>query len=117
MAIEKGMIYTPEKKQMLVQEVKDELAKLDNTMKRSGLVADNMESLKKIRTELVDLLKRLFDKKGVVTPQETDTILESITLSKKARLNNENPYKINAGTLLLVLVVGYGIYYISKRKS
>ncbi len=119
MEIKRGQVYTPDKKGMLIQEVRDELSKLDNLLKKDGYVSEIIVDLKKVRDNLTSILKTLVDKRGIITPQETDSVLDSINLSQKTRLSADNKYKtmFNPATLLLVVLVGYGIYHIYKGKA
>jgi len=116
--IERGKIFTPEKKEMLVQEVRDELSKVESMLKKNDYVSEIILDLQKIRNELVKILKTLIDKRGVVTPQETDSILDSINVSKKTRLKNDTEYKfkLNFASVLFISLLGYGIYHLTKGK-
>ena len=118
MTIKRGSSYTPDKKDILIQEIRDELSKLDTLLKKDGFVQSVVADLRKSKSELVTQLQTLMQKKGVVTPQETDKILDSITLSKKTRISNDSSYKFKFGyaSLVLLALVGYGIYHMSKAK-
>jgi len=63
----------------------------------------------------------LFEKKGVITPQETNSTLFAIDKSKNQRLQTD--YKRNMkrvllfGGLLLALGVGYTLFMRSKNRQ
>jgi anion-transporting ArsA/GET3 family ATPase len=118
MPITKGATYTPDKKGLLLKEVKDEIVNVEYAMKNQGILNEYAINLQSIRKNLIDIYKDLVDKKGVVTPEETDRILESIDTSKKTRLNDLKDYKIklNLTTILVVTALAYLIYNMTKGK-
>jgi hypothetical protein len=118
MAIMRGSSYTPDKKNLLIEEIRDELSKIDMLLRKDGFVKSIIVDLQKVKFDLVSKLESLIQKKGVVTPQETDAILDSITIAKKTRLYNDSGNKFNASltTFVLVVLVGYAIFHISKGK-
>lgn len=120
MSIEKGMIFTPDKKKMLVDEVQAEINRLDETIKfKKGVGASAVQTLKDSRQKLQDILKVLFEKKGVITPQETDDILTTLDDSKRSRLESQYYFGMKKATFYLVLfaVLGAGAYYYYKKRS
>lgn len=120
MPVEKGMIFTPEKKKMLVDEVQDEINKVNETIQfKKGVGGAAMQTLKDNRQKLQDILKVLFDKKGVITPQETDDILTTLDASKRSRLESQYYFGMKKATFYLVLfaVLGAGAYYYYKKRS
>jgi tRNA A37 threonylcarbamoyladenosine dehydratase len=119
MRVDKGMIFTPDKKKMLTDEVEAEIKRLNETIQfKQGLGKSAMEELKNNRQKLQDILNVLFSKKGVVTPQETDDILNLIDTSKRSRLESQYYFGMKKATFYLVLfgAVAVGAYiYLKKR--
>lgn len=120
MAIEKGMIFTPDKKKMLVDEVQMEINNLNETIQfKKGVGGTALQTLKDNRQKLQDILKVLFDKKGVITPQETDDILTALDTSKRKRLESQYYFGMKKATFYLVVfaLLGAGAYYYYKKRS
>lgn len=119
MGLEKGMIFTPDKKKMLTDEVQSEINRVNETIQfKKGLGGTAMEELKNNRQKLQDILNVLFDKKGVITPQETDDILNLIDVSKRSRLESQYYFGMKKATFYLVLfgAIAVGTYiYLKKR--
>ena len=117
MAVERGSIFTPDKKQSLIVEIERELTSLRSAIpQKSGKLA---ETLKKIEADLKQQLSNLYDKKGVVTPQETDNILDLISSSKRNRLEADFVLGLRRSTvyLLAFLAVGIGAYVYYKKRA
>lgn len=119
MPIEKGQIFTPEKKGALIQEVENEIVKLDESLRKKALGSSALGLVKQNRDKLQTLLTLLFEKKGVVTPQETDDILEAIGNSKRSRLETQYYMGMKKSTayLLFAVAVGAGIYFYMKKRA
>lgn len=119
MPIEKGQILTPDKKQKLIDEVTAEIKLLDETTRASNFGKAVMDSARRNKEVLQGVLNKLFDKKGVITPQETDDVLSSIENSKKQRLQSDYTKGVKRATLYLVgfLAVGAAIYFFTKNKG
>ena len=119
MELKRGSIFTPDKKKYLIDEIQKEITLVDSSI-RAGLVGlSSMKNLKKIREDLQVTLNILIDKKGVVTPQETDDVLELIGESKRSRLEKEFYMGMKKSTIYLVLfiAVGAGLYFYTKKKG
>lgn len=116
--IERGTIFTPDKKSLLINEVKDEINKLNQSL-RNSLSDKTIDSLKDIYAKLQAYLKELNTMNGVVTPSKTDEILDGISLSKKTRLESEYVMGIQRSTLWLLFVIGIsaGLYYNYKKRG
>jgi hypothetical protein len=118
MLIEKGQIFTPEKKGMLIKEVENEIARLDEALRKKSLGTSALALVRENRNKLQTLLTLLFEKKGVVTPQETDDILQTLGDAKRSRLETQYYLGIKRSTLYfgLIVALGVGAYiYIKKR--
>jgi hypothetical protein len=119
MTIEKGQIFTPEKKGALIQEVENEIVKLDETLRKKALGASALELVRENRNKLQTLLSLLFEKKGVVTPQETDDILDALGTAKRSRLESQYYMGMKASTIYLIafLGIGLGVYFYMKKRA
>jgi hypothetical protein len=116
--IERGTIFTPDKKALLISEVQDELNKINSTL-RNALGEKMLIDLNKIKEKLSAYLKELTDMKGVVTPAKTDEILEAISLSKKTRLETQYLFGLQNTALWFVVIVGISVavYFNYKKKQ
>lgn len=113
-----GSIFTPDKKNQLVSEVQDELTKLNATLRKS-YPESFLNKLRDIQKQLSDILKELTDMKGVVTPQKTDAVLDSISMSKKTRLESDYALGIKRSTVIFLLFTGMaiGLYIHMKKRN
>lgn len=120
MAIEKGQYFTPEKKQELINEVKSEINSLNNELKNNTLTEDGGNVVRSVRDELQKILNGLFEKKGVVTPQETDKILDVLDDSKRKRLQKDFYSGMKKTTIYIIafsaIIIG-GYYYMKTRQK
>ncbi len=119
MAIEKGTILTPEKKGLLIDELKSELSSVTDSLNKGQYGKVVVDVLAKNQQTLQGLLDSLMQKKGVVTPNETNNALDILNTSKKARLQEDYVMGIKSGTFYLVsivLIVGVGFYIYKKSK-
>jgi hypothetical protein len=117
--IEKGMFFTPDKKKLLTDEVQGELNKLTEDIRNKGLGGNNANKLQQIKKKLQDILNMLNNKKGVITPQETDDILSAIDESKRSRLESQFYLGLKKSTFYLVIfaAIGVGAYIYLKKKA
>jgi hypothetical protein len=117
--IEKGMFFTPDKKKLLSDEVQAELNKLSEDIRNKGLGGDTTNKLQQIKKKLQDILNMLNNKKGVITPQETDDILSAIDESKRSRLESQFYLGLKKSTFYLVIfaAIGVGAYIYLKKKA
>lgn len=117
--IEKGMFFTPDKKKMLTDEVQAELNKIKEAIRLKGMGGDSIEKLQSVSKKLQDILNLLNNKKGVITPQETDDILSAIDESKRSRLESEFYFGLKKSTFYLVIfaAIGVGAYIYFKKKQ
>ena len=120
MPVEKDKALTPEKKNLLIGQVQLEIDNINNALKSGGLGSGVMQVVKSNRDSLQGLLNKLFDKKGVITPEETTKTLDAIDKSKRDRLEKDFKVGIKKALIffgvILVLGVGYS-YYIKSRRQ
>lgn len=118
MEIQKGTIFTPDKKKLLIDEVQTELNKLNDTIRlKKGITGTAAQTLTDISEKLKNFLNILFNKKGVVTPQETDEILSLIDDSKRSRLQSDYYFGMKRATFYLILIgaLSVGAYFYTKK--
>lgn len=118
--INKGMFFTPDKKKLLTDEIQSEINKVDQAIKlKLGVGGKATEALQESKKKLQSLLDLLFDKKGVITPQETDDILTAIDESKRNRLESQFYFGLKKTTFYMILLVGAGVgaYLYYKKKA
>lgn len=115
MQLERGKIFTPDKKKYLIDEVNRELKLVEEESRNRA----SSKILQEVKTELQAALGLLLDKKGVVTPQETDEILDLIGKSKRARFQSDFYLGMKRSTLYLLafIAIGVGAYYYTKRRN
>lgn len=118
MAFERGTTLMPNKKPMLIEEVQQELSKVNNEINEKGLLGGSVELLKKNKERLQSILADLTSMKGVVTSEKVDDILDAIDEAKKSRLQTEFYLGLRKSTIYLIsfIAVGYGIYYFYKKR-
>jgi len=117
--IESGTIFTPDKKSMLMEEVQQELNNLNGAF-RGNYKTSVLQRLKELHAKLHGMLKDLQDMKGVVTPQKTDEVLDTISLSKKTRLESDYIFGVRRATAYMIIIAALtiGTYvYIKKMKK
>ncbi len=121
MAIHKDMALTPEKKKFLIGEVELEIENLNKAVREGGLPSGVLEAVKANRDSLQNILNKLFQKKGIVTPQETSSTISAIEKSKADRMQRDLKRNLNRilvfGGVLLVLWAGYKLYTKSKSSQ
>lgn len=119
MELIKGSIFTPDKKKYLTDEIEKEIALLDKEVRGGILGSRYINTLKEIRENLKKKLNTLYNKQGVVTPQETDDILDLLGVSKKSRLEKDFYFGMKKSTIYLLgfIAIGVGIYYYTKKRG
>jgi vacuolar-type H+-ATPase subunit E/Vma4 len=115
--IKKGQILTPEKKDILVNQIQSELSEVADAISSGQYGQAAMDLLRKNTSKLQDVLNNLLSKKGVVTPNETDSTLDILNTSKKERLQGDYVGGIKMGTIYLVggLLAIVGVYFLVKK--
>lgn len=116
--IQSGSIFTPDKKSLLIDEVQREIENLNGAF-RGNYKTDVLKRLQDIHQKLHGMLKDLQDMKGVVTPQKTDEILDTVSLAKKTRLESDYIFGVRRATAYLIIfaAISVGIYTYLKIKK
>jgi hypothetical protein len=120
MNITKDQIFTPNKKNLILDEIKSEVAQVKNAISSTPNGSGQQSLLNANLIKLQDLLNGILSKKGVITPDETNNTIDVISQSKKDRLARDYVMGATKTTIYLLgaIVVGFGIYwYVKKRKQ
>lgn len=119
MSILQGTIFTPNKKKTLIDEIQQEIVNLDGVIKAQKADSTQKFKLNTIKLGLQNSLNVLYEKKGVVTPQETDNILELLGDAKRSRLESDYYMGMSKTTFYFVAfaAVAFGIYFYMKKKG
>lgn len=119
MELTKGSIFTPDKKRYLTDEIEKEISLLDKEVRGGILGSSYVNTLKDIRSNLKKKLDSLYNKQGVVTPQETDEILDLLGNSKRSRLEKDFYFGMKKSTIYLLafVAVGFGLYFYTKKRG
>jgi len=119
MAIQQGSIFTPNKKKTLIDEIQQEIVNLDRTIAEKGRKSNLFIKLNTIKLDLQKSQTLLIEKKGVVTPQETDDILSLINNSKRSRLESDYYMGLKKTTFYLIAftALAVGFYFYTKKRG
>jgi hypothetical protein len=114
-----GKTLTPEKKSLLIDEVNKELISINDSLSIGITNSSKKTEVVSFKNELQKELNNLFNRKGVITPEETDSTLNKIKESKKARLKSDFLSDIKNYSLIVgvFIAVGVGIYIYNKNKN
>ena len=117
--IQPGQVLTPEKKFVLADALKTELDSLNKTISLGGMSAAQAQLAQASKNAVQNILNSILQKKGVITPDETDAALLAIDKSKKARLKSDFILGIKKSTIFLFVIVGLGVgsYLYFKNKK
>jgi len=114
--ISRGTVITPEKKPGLIDIIKGEIGAISDAIRSKKYGDAALTVLERNQSELQKLLDKLFQKKGVITPDETDKVLDSVDASKRARLQKQA-----AGTMIFgigaIIVIVAGFILFRKKKA
>jgi hypothetical protein len=120
MEIQRGQYFTPEKRGQLVAEIEGEIKSIDEALKTGDLGQAASALLRDTKKKLQDVLNGLFNKKGVITPNETDSVLDTLNESKRARLERDFILGMRRTTWYVAAfgLLAVGLYiYMKKRKK
>lgn len=119
MPLEKDAILTPEKKNILIGEVQLEIENINKTIQSGQASSELLKIVRANKDSLQGVLNKLFEKRGVITPQETNATLSAIESSKKDRLQSDFKRGMKRIVILAsaLLVIGIGYTYFIKSKK
>ena len=114
-----GKTITPEKKPLLATEINNELSNINEALKNGGTSAAKKAALISYKDLLQKELNDLFNRRGVITPDETNNTLNKIKESKKARLESDfyGSIKTYSTIIAIFIAAGIGIYLYTKNKA
>jgi len=115
--IVKGQVVTPEKKAVLMEQIKAEIDNVSSQIKEGKYGDAVVKVLDQNQKALKKLLNNLLMKKGVVTPSETDDALNLINKAKKSRLEDDYYMGVKKSTIILFSLIALGgAFYFYKYK-
>jgi hypothetical protein len=115
----KGQTLTPEKKDSLVGIIKSELDNVKLSIDQGKYGDAAIGVLKNNQTKLQKLINDLLAKKGVITPDETNSTFDVLAQSKKDRLQEDYVMGLKRGTFYLVAfgIAAVATYLIVKKSK
>jgi len=119
MEIQGGQIITPNKKSIVLDALNEEINSLNDKINNQQLNKLVAGSLSNSRMTLQNLLNTVLDKKGVITPSETDNIRNQLEAAKKSRLEGNYVSGMRKGVLYLLgfIAIGAAIYWYNKKND
>jgi hypothetical protein len=119
MPIEPNTALTPDKKGLLLEEIKSEIDSLSKSLKEKRYNDAAYLILQNAKDSLQKTLDTLLAKKGVITPAQSNDALDKINSAKKTRLEQDYSLGMKRTTLIAVglLVLGVGYYIYKKQKK
>lgn len=116
--IRENTALTPDKKQLLIDEIKGEISQVSDAIKQKQYGGAAFAIIQSKQVELQNLLNKFLERKGIITPTETTNTLNTISDSKKARLEKDFTKSISNTTLIGIgiLVLGVATYIYLKKK-
>jgi hypothetical protein len=117
--IVKGQVVTPEKKAVLMEQIKAEINNVSSQIKEGKYGDAVVKVLDQNQKSLQKLLNNLLMKKGVVTPSETDDALNLINTAKKNRLQEDYVMGVKKSTIVLfsLIALGGAIYWYKYKRG
>ena len=117
MPIAQDKALTPDKKQVLVDELEAEIRKINVAIKEKKYGTALFGIIQQKQVELQ--LNKFLEKKGIITPSETNSALDTLNSSKRARLEQDYYGGIKKTTwyLIGIGVIGIGAYFLIKRNK
>jgi hypothetical protein len=101
---ERNSVLLPNDKNKLSDLINEQLIALNKAMRENDGNIEITNSIAVLQEGLKDLLKRIFEKKGVITPDETNEILDKVEETKRKIMQNN--YDDSLKTLAVIKVVG-----------
>lgn len=119
MEIRENQALTPDKKVVLINQIQDEIMRLSQSIKTKDYNSAAFILLTNTKDSLQNLLNNLLQKKGVITPNETNSALTTLEKSKKARLEESYFMGLRKGTFYLLTfgVIAVATYLLIKNNK
>jgi hypothetical protein len=118
--IKENQVVLPNEKNKLIEALQKELEQLKRDIDEKKISGAALEFAIRYREALQKMINKFLDKKGVITPNETNEALSTLDESKKLRLGKDFKLGISRGTfnIIALIILGAGIfYYIKKRRQ
>jgi hypothetical protein len=117
MEIKQDQALTPDKKQLLIDQIKNEILLVSDSIKQKKYGTAAFTIIQQKQNDLQSLLNNILDKKGIITPSETNNALDKLNQSKRARLEKGFYMGIKKSTLMLIGIgiIGIGAYILIKK--
>ena len=114
-----GQTITPDKKNILVDAINEELKNLNDRIKNQQLDDLMRGSLGNTRMGLQRILNSILEKRGVITPDETTEVLRKIDEAKRQRLSENYVMGMRKGAFYILALVAIGgvIYWYTTKKG
>ena len=114
--VQRDQVLTPDKASVLDSQVKQELSNVNNSLQTSNYPMGVYNIIQDSAKNLQDSLNGLLTKKGIITPNETNGVLDAIDASKKARLQQDYTSGIKNTTLYVgIFAAAVAAYFIIKK--
>lgn len=119
MPLKENQALTPDKKQILVDEIQQELSLVSDAIKEKKYSEGAYLILQKNKEKLQNTLNKVLAKRGIITPSETSKALQEIDAAKRARLEKDFVFGLRKGTFFIasIAIIGIAAYMIIKNKN
>lgn len=114
---ERNSVLLPNDKNKLSDLINEQLVALNKAMRDNNGNIEISNSIAVLQEGLQTLLKKIFDKKGVITPDETNEVLDKIEETKrKIMQNNYDDSQKSLGFIKLVSIIVIAIFVVKLLK-
>jgi hypothetical protein len=114
---ERNSVLLPNDKNKLSDLINEQLVALNKAMRDNNGNIEISNSIAVLQEGLQNLLKKIFDKKGVITPDETNEVLDKIEETKrKIMQNNYDDSQKSLGFIKLVSIIVIAIFVVKLLK-
>lgn len=117
--ISKDMALTPDKREALVYQIQKEIEQINETLRKQGAPKAVLEAARRNKDSLQAIVNKILAKKGVITPDETNSTLDAISKSKKERLESDYSTTLKRVAVLgsLLIAAWVALHFIKKSKQ
>jgi hypothetical protein len=114
---ERNSVLLPNDKNKLSDLINEQLVALNKALRDNNGNIEISNSIAVLQEGLQNLLKKIFDKKGVITPDETNEVLDKIEETKrKIMQNNYDDSQKSLGFIKLVSIIVIAIFVVKLLK-
>ena len=101
---ERNSVLLPNDKNKLADLINEQLVALNKAMRDNNGNINITESIASLQEGLQNLLKKIFEKKGVITPDETNEVLDKVEETKRKIMQND--YDNSQKSLVVIQIIG-----------